>query len=299
MVREVAEALQADAGGWFVDCTLGLGGHSRAILESSPEARVLGVDRDSRALEMAREELKPFGDRFRCVHANFKDVAAWKGALPEAPAGLLADLGLSGYQLKASRGFSFSDTEALDMRMDPETGLSARDFVNTASEEEIIQVLRTFGEEPMARRIARAIEEVRASAPIEDAASLARIVHGAVPARFRGRVHPATRTFQAIRIFVNQELEGLGAFIEEAAGTLRIGGRIVVLAYHSLEDRIVKQAFAAMAKGCICPPRLPVCACGRTPSLRLVARKALRPSVEETTRNHASRSARLRVGERL
>lgn len=296
MVREVAQALRAEQGGWFVDCTLGLGGHSRAILESSPAARVLGVDRDTSALRQAELALAGFGERFRSVHANFKDVDAWQDRLPEAPRGLLADLGMSTYQLRSGRGFSFSDEEALDMRMDPTSGLSAREFLNEAPEEEVARVLRDYGEEPFARRIAHTIVEGR---PLENAASLARIVEHAVPDRFHGRVHPATRTFQALRIFVNGELEGLGRFVEQAVDLLATGGRIVILAYHSLEDRIVKQTLAGLAKGCVCPPRLPLCACGRTPSVALVGRKAMRPTAEETARNHASRSARMRVGESL
>lgn len=296
MVREVAQALRAEQGGWFVDCTLGLGGHTRAILESAPGARVLGIDRDGAALDLARQSLLPFGERFRAVRANFKDIQAWQAHLPEPPRGILADLGMSTYQLKSGRGFSFSDESALDMRMDPDSGTCAKDFLNEAPQEEISRVLKEYGEEPFARRIAQTIVESR---PVENAAALARIVEHAVPNRFHGRVHPATRTFQALRIHMNGELEGLGEFVREAVGLLCVGGRIAVLAYHSLEDRIVKQTFAALAKGCVCPPRLPFCACGRTPDLALVARKAGRPSAEETARNNASRSARLRVGERL
>ena len=279
-----------------MDCTLGLGGHSRAILETAPHTRVLGIDRDGAALALAQESLAPFGDRFLAVHANFKDVTTWSSLLPDAPSGILADLGMSTFQLKAGRGFSFADGEALDMRMDPTSGISAREFLNGAPEEEVARVLREYGEEPFARRIAHTIVERR---PVEDASSLARMVEHAVPDRFHGRVHPATRTFQALRIHVNRELEGLGDFVTEAFSLMAKGGRMVVLAYHSLEDRIVKQAFAALAKGCICPPKLPICACGRVPSLLLVSRKALRPAAEEVVQNNASRSARLRVGERL
>lgn len=296
MVREVAQALQAERGGWFVDCTLGLGGHSRALLECSPQTRVLGVDRDGSALALARQTLAPFGDRFLGVHANFKDVAAWSPTLPEAPSGILVDLGMSTYQLKAGRGFSFADAGALDMRMDPTSGFSAAEFLNSAPEEEVARVFKEYGEEPFAKRIAHSIVERR---PVEDAAALAAIVEHAVPDRFHGRVHPATRVFQALRIHVNHELDGLAEFVAEAFALLSRGGRMAVLAYHSLEDRIVKQVFAGLAKGCICPPRLPICACGRKPSLALVARKAGRPSAEEVARNNASRSARLRVGERL
>jgi len=296
MVREVAQALRAEQGGWFVDCTLGLGGHTRAILESSHDARVLGVDRDGAALDLAQQSLAPFGDRFRGVRANFKDIETWESSLPEPPRGILVDLGMSTFQLKSGRGFSFADEMALDMRMDPDAGISVKDFLNGAPQEEIARVLKECGEEPFARRIAQTIVESR---PVESAAALARIVEHAVPNRFHGRLHPATRTFQALRIHANGELEGLGEFVREAVGLLSRSGRLAILAYHSLEDRIVKQTFAALAKGCICPPRLPICACGRVPELALVPRKAGRPSAEETARNHASRSARLRVGERL
>ncbi len=299
MVREVVDTLRVDRGGWFVDCTLGMGGHSRAMLEASPSVNVLGVDRDSEALGRASEALAVFGPRFRSVHANFKDVAAWRSVLPEAPAGLLADLGLSGYQLKAGRGFSFRDEASLDMRMDPEEGESAAEFIAAAGEDDLAGVLRTFGEEPFARRIARAVLSAREQAPIKDAATLAGIVEKAVPRKFHGKIHPATRTFQALRIHANRELENLRGFLEEAVGALQTGGPIVVLAYHSLEDRIVKDTFRDLARGCICPPRMPVCGCGRTKTLRLVTRGALRPSPEEVAANPASRSARMRAGEKL
>jgi 16S rRNA (cytosine1402-N4)-methyltransferase len=275
-----------------------MGGHSRAILLAGAGASVLGVDRDPQALEIAKRALEPFGARFRCAQANFKDVNAWAGLLPGPPKGILVDLGLSGYQLKAGRGFSFRDAGSLDMRMDPASGRSAEALLAALPEAELAQVLKRFGEERMARRIARAIVEAREESPIRDARRLADIVARAVPRPKAGQIHPATRTFQALRIAVNEELEGLGTFLELASGLLAKGGRIVVLAYHSLEDRIVKQTFAALAKGCICPPRLPVCACGRVPALRLPYRHALRPGPEEVAANPASRSARLRVGEK-
>ncbi len=282
-----------------MDCTEGLGGHTRAILQENPSARVLGVDRDPEALRMATESLAPFGERFIPVHGNFKDTASWRERLPEAPSGILADLGMSGYQLKAGRGFSFRDEGSLDMRMDPTGGQSARSFLEGADEEEIARVLREYGEEPMARRVARAIVEARDRGELTDAANLAAVVERAIPRRFHGAIHPATRTFQALRIHVNRELEGLGEFVEEAVQALAPGGRLAVLSYHSLEDRTVKQTFRALAKGCICPPKLPTCACGRKPLLSLVTGRALRPSPAETAANPASRSARLRVGERL
>ena len=299
MVREVVEALRAAEGGWFVDCTLGMGGHARAVLDRSPDVSVLGVDRDEEALGRAREALSSFGPRFRSLHGNFKDTAAWAAQLPEAPAGVLADLGVSLLQLKGGRGFSFRDGGSLDMRMDTSRGETAEAFLARATEAELRDVIRRFGEEPFAARIARAIVATREDSPIHDAATLADVVASAVPRRFHGDLHPATRTFQALRIAVNGELEGLDAFFRAAAAALKPGGRLVVLAYHSLEDRIAKEALRDMARGCVCPPKMPVCGCGRVPVLRLPSARAARPSAEEVARNPASRSARMRVGEKL
>lgn len=295
MVREVVEALRPEGGGWFVDCTLGMGGHGRAILEAGASACLLGLDRDAGALRLAAERLSGSAGRFRALHTNFKDVDRWAPLLPEAPAGILVDLGMSGYQLKSGRGFSFQDSSALDMRMDPSAGESARDLLDTLSEKDLARLLRTYGEEPFAGRIARAVCRERLSAPLEDAATLARIVEEAVPAAAKGRLHPATRTFQALRIAVNRELEGLGEFLERAVGLLAGGGRLAVLAYHSLEDRTVKETFRRLSRGCVCPPRFPACACGRSPVTDLPHRKALRPTPAEISANPASRSARLRV----
>jgi 16S rRNA (cytosine1402-N4)-methyltransferase len=183
--------------------------------------------------------------------------------------------------------------------MDPGRGESVADFIETAGEDELAGVLKAFGEEPFAKRIARAVVSARDSAPIGDAATLAAIVAKAVPRKFHGKIHPATRTFQALRIHVNRELDNLHEFLEEAVGMMQAGGRIVVLAYHSLEDRIVKETFRTLARGCICPPKLPVCGCGRTASLRLVTRGAMRPEQAEVEANPASRSARMRAGEKL
>ena len=299
MVREVLVDLRADGGGWFVDCTEGLGGHSRAILEASARTRVLGLDRDARALERAKENLRPFGGRFVAVHTDYREVEAWAPRLPEPPAGILVDLGLSGFQLKTARGFSFRDDGSLDMRMDTSRGETARDFLHRADEEELARILHEFGEESAARRIARAILEARSEGRLDSAADLAAAVERAKRRRPSETIHPATKTFQAIRIHVNRELEGLAEFLESAARLLATGGRLVVLAYHSLEDRIAKHAFRALSQGCICPPKLPACVCGREPLLRLVHTRALRPSPQEVASNPASRSARLRAGERL
>ncbi len=296
MLSQVIQFLQANEGGLFVDCTLGMGGHARAILESEAGSVVLGIDRDAEALEIAREGLARYGARFAAVHANFKDVAAWAPRCQGPIKGILADLGMSTYQLRSQRGFSFKDDALLDMRMDRSRGTPASDFLARATEDQLVKVFREFGEEPFARPIAKAIVRERANAPVATGRQLAALVEAAVPARMRrGNVHPATRVFQALRIHVNQELEGLDGFVREAAGLLESGGRIVVLAYHSLEDRLVKQALRSLAMGCTCPPKLPVCGCGRKPVLRLLTPRAVKASEDEVRANPASRSARLRA----
>lgn len=301
MVRESLELLKAEEGGLFVDCTLGLGGHASAILGASPGARVLGVDRDGEELEVAASRLAPFGPRFRALRCDYRDVPAWRRVLGgEEPVGILADLGFSRYHLESDRGFSFRDDRALDMRMDRSSGEPASTFVNAAPEEEMARVFREFGEERNSRRIAAAIAARRAQRPFRDAADLAEVVAGAVPAACRrGPIHPATRVFQALRIHVNRELDGLAEFLGEALNSLVPGGRLVVIAYHSLEDRAVKGTFRDFEGACVCPSRLPVCGCGRRARARNVTRGALRPSVEEVSANPASRSARLRAVERL
>jgi 16S rRNA (cytosine1402-N4)-methyltransferase len=296
MLSQVIQFLQANEGGLFVDCTLGMGGHARAILESEAGSVVLGIDRDAEALEIAREGLARYGARFAAVHANFKDVAAWAPRCQGPIKGILVDLGMSTYQLRSQRGFSFKDDALLDMRMDRSRGTPASDFLARATEDQLVKVFREFGEEPFARPIAKAIVRERANAPVATGRQLAALVEAAVPARMRrGNVHPATRVFQALRIHVNQELEGLDGFVREAAGLLESGGRIVVLAYHSLEDRLVKQALRSLAMGCTCPPKLPVCGCGRKPVLRLLTPRAVKASEDEVRANPASRSARLRA----
>lgn len=296
MLAQVIQFLQANEGGLFVDCTLGMGGHARAILESEAGSVVLGIDRDAEALEIAREGLAQYGARFAAVHANFKDVAAWAPRSKGPIKGILVDLGMSTYQLRSRRGFSFKDDALLDMRMDRSRGAPASDFLAAATEDQLVKVFREFGEEPFARPIARAIVRQREKDPITAGRELAALVESAVPERIRrGNVHPATRVFQALRIHVNQELEGLDGFVREAAGLLENGGRIVVLAYHSLEDRLVKQTLRSLAMGCTCPPKLPVCGCGRKPVLRLLTSRAVKASEDEVHANPASRSARLRA----
>ncbi len=297
MVKEVVESLRSNEGGFYVDCTIGMGGHSRAILEADPSASVLGLDLDAEALVLAGEALAPFKGRVGFLQCNYKDVDAWRDHVTRPASGILVDMGMSGYQLKAGRGFSFQDERSLDMRMDPGRGEPAVVFLNAAEQGELERVFRRFCEEPHARRIAAAIVRRRAESPLKSAAELARLVEEAVPFHMRrGRVHPATRIFQALRIHVNDELSGLDRFLREALDVLEPGGRLAVLAYHSLEDRQVKKTFRDLSRGCICPPRMPVCGCGREPLLRLTPRRAIKAGVEELDRNPSARSARLRVG---
>jgi len=304
LLEEVLEALEPARGWLFVDCTLGMGGHSEAILEANPRTRVVGLDRDAESLALATERLSRFGGRFSGVHADFRRISEVlaERAPGEPVAGVLADLGISSHQLdETERGFAFSRDAGLDMRMDRSEGETAADLVNRLSEAELADVIYQYGEEPRSRRIARAICREREKAPIETTARLAEIVARAsgIP-RHKQRIHPATRTFQALRIAVNEELEGLDRFLRDAVAALASpGGRVAVIAFHSLEDRIVKQTFKALSGYCSCPPGLPVCMCGAEALLRLVTRRPVVPSDDEVEKNPRSRSAKLRVAERV
>jgi len=299
LVREVVEALGVRPGGRYVDCTLGGGGHAGAILEAaSPDGELLGIDLDPEALAAAHRRLAAFGDRVMSVEGNFSqvgDLCRERGFAPVQ--GILFDLGLSSLQLEEeSRGFSFQREGPLDMRFSPRQELTAADIVNSYSEGELADLLWRYGEERQSRRIARRLIEER---PFRTTTQLAKAVEQAVGRRARGVIHPATRTFQALRIAVNQELPHLEAALVQAHGLLGFGARLVVISYHSLEDRIVKDFLRREARDCVCPPGVPVCACGHQATLRLVARGAVRPSPAEVTANPRSRSARLRVAERL
>ncbi len=297
LINEVLKDLVVKSTGWYVDCTVGLGGHSRAILDATePEGQLLGLDADSESLEQARKNLSRFGDRVRLVHGNFRDLRqiALRNGVQQAN-GVLMDLGLSSWQLAAAeRGFSFQQDASADMRFDRTQGLSAADLVNTLSEEDIAALLWRYGEEPRARRIARALVEAR---PIRTTGELVDIVCRV--ASRRGKIHPATRTFQGLRIGVNRELEALEEALPQAIAILAPGGRLAVISFHSLEDRIVKQFFRREAKDCICPPRSPGCVCGHHATLRVITKKPISPSEEEVARNPRARSAKLRVAERL
>ncbi|MEX2159011.1 MAG: 16S rRNA (cytosine(1402)-N(4))-methyltransferase RsmH [Dehalococcoidia bacterium] len=299
MVREVVEALNVKPGGRYVDGTVGAGGHAEAIMEAaSPGGQLLGIDKDPDAIEAARERLARFGDDVRLEQGDYAEMDRICREIDFAPVhGVLLDLGLSSLQLgRAERGFSFQREGPLDMRFSPEQTLTAADIVNEYSEQELADLLWRFGEEPRSRRIARRIVERR---PLETTTALAKAVEEAVGGRARRQSHPATRTFQALRIAVNQELLSLADVLPLAYGLLGDLGRLGVLSYHSLEDRAVKAFVQRESRDCICPPRLPVCTCGHKATLRPVTRGALRPSDEEVARNPRSRSARLRVAERL
>jgi 16S rRNA (cytosine1402-N4)-methyltransferase len=282
-----------------VDATVGAGGHARALLSAGDGVRLLGLDRDPDALALARRALDPFGERFRLVEADFGDLAAVLEGSPP-PDGILADLGVSSMQIdEPDRGFSFRRDGPLDMRMS-RSGRSAADVVAHASLEELSRIFSEYGEERMAIKIARAILEERSREPITTTRQLSRIV-----ARVKGdreKIDPATRVFQALRIEVNEELQALTRFLAAAVEKMNAEGRVAVIAYHSLEDRIVKETFRRESGVCLCPPKLPVCVCGARRALEVLTRRPVRPSDAEVRRNPRSRSARLRaarkVGER-
>ena len=301
MAEEVVRLLAPRPGGRYIDATLGTGGHARAVLEAAPGARLLGIDRDPQALAVARDRLAPYGEAATVRHGRFDELPEIAAACGFAPAdGVLFDLGLSSLQLAAAgRGFSFLRDEPLDMRMDPTAaGPDAAAIVNGHAERELSGLLREFGEERRHRAIARAVV---ANRPLRTTGDLVTVIEQAVgPGRGRpDHIHPATRTFQALRIAVNGELSLLDAALPGAHGLLAAGGRLVVLSYHSLEDRLVKGFLRREASGCLCPPRSPACLCGHQATLAELTRRPLRPGDAELARNVRSRSARLRAAERL
>jgi 16S rRNA (cytosine1402-N4)-methyltransferase len=298
LVKEAVEALAVQPGGRYIDCTLGGGGHAVAILEnSSPGGQLLGIDADPQALRMARSRLEPYRDSVLLINENFSRLQFICHKYDFYPVhGILFDLGLSSFQLNGdARGFSFQHEAELDMRFNPEQEVTAEYIVNNFSESELARIIRTYGEEIYSSRIARRIVQER---PITTTLHLARIVEQAVRGR-RAKIHPATKTFQALRIAVNNELENLEEALKQSLNLLGIGGRMVVISYHSLEDRIVKQFMQREARNCICPPDVPRCICGHTANLRLINKKVITPSPEEVALNPRSRSARLRAAERI
>lgn len=298
LFQAVLSALAPQPGGRFIDATVGAGGHAAGLLAATtPGGRLLGLDRDPAALAVARQRLSAYGERVRLVQASFADLATIARTYEFAPVdGILFDLGLSSLQLAdPKRGFSFQAEGPLDMRFDPTQDLTAADLVNNLSMNDLAELLYQYGEERESHRIARAIVQAR---PIRSTRQLAEVVARAIGGR-RGRTHPATRTFQALRIAVNDELGQLEAALPQAVALLRPGGRLAVITFHSLEDRIVKAFMRRESRDCICPPGLPVCVCGHTASLRLITRKPITPSAEEVQTNPRSRSAKLRVAERM
>ncbi len=302
LLREAMELLHCAPGGRYVDATLGLGGHAEAILERiQPDGFLLGLDRDEESLGIARARLAQHAGMFRLLHENFKNLPLVLNNTGITPVdGILVDLGISSFQLLSpARGFSFQSDAMLDMRMDKSQRLTAADLINSLPEGQLSQIIQRYGEERYARRIARTIVAERTKGAVTRCSQLAELVRRSVPAHRMPATHPATRTFQALRIAVNQELDGLDEFITASVSFLRPGGRFVVISFHSLEDRIVKRAFRALAGQCVCDRPSELCTCSRQPLARLVTHRAIRPGETEVELNPRSRSARLRCVERL
>jgi 16S rRNA (cytosine1402-N4)-methyltransferase len=303
LLREALDVLEPRPGEIVVDATLGAGGHAERLAEAvGPRGRVIGIDRDPIAIERARHRLARFQDAFTAVRGDHRELPLLLEALGVRVVDrVLFDLGVSSLQLDdPARGFSFSSDGPLDMRMDPGAGATAADLVASLSEEELRTLLWRLGEERGARAIARAVVRERSRRPIRRTTQLVEIVERALgPAARRHRIHPATRTFLALRLAVNRELDDLGATLAAAVDRLRPGGRIAVISFHSLEDRIAKRTLAGLAHRCICPPRLPRCGCGRRDLVRLLGRRSIRPTAAEVRDNPRSRSARLRGAEKL
>lgn len=298
LLEETLKFLAPERGGLFVDCTVGLGGHSEAILKSSRETRVIGMDLDSAALAYSRQRLAPFGDRFRAFQANFRAISSILQQADERdPNGILADLGVSSMQFDSpERGFSFRFDAPLDMRMDSTSGATAADLLRQLPESEIARIIFEYGEERHSRRIARRIVERRKQGkPITTTTELADLVRNAVGGHKRQQIHPATRTFQALRIAVNHELEGLGEFIESAVDLLIPDGRFAGISFHSLEDRVLKRELRRLSGHCECPPRMPVCSCGARKVVEVLTRRPVTPAALEIEENPRARSAKLRA----
>lgn len=304
LVREAVEWLAPALGkpGLLVDCTVGGGGHAEAFLEAFPQAHLLGIDQDLDALAAAKVRLGRFGSRAQLVKGNFSQLLQLMAASGhETASAVFYDLGVSSFQLdRPERGFQFRAGAPIDMRMDTESDQTAADIVNNYAERDLVRIIARHGEERFAGRIARAIVLRRQRRPFSDAGDLAEVVKQAIPAATRRTgPHPARRTFQALRIEVNDELSSLEGSLSDCVGALSPAGRVAVISYHSLEDRITKRTFARFSAGCICPRDLPVCRCDRQAELRLLTRKPVRPGPEESSRNPRSDSARMRVAERL
>jgi len=302
LLDECIENLAIKPDGIYVDGTLGLGGHSYEIASRLTTGRLIGIDRDETAIARAGERLAPFAGKITLVHGNFSDTASILDDLGiDAVDGMLFDLGVSSPQLdEAERGFSYMNDAPLDMRMDRSEGLTAYDVVNDYSADRLNRIFWDYGEERYARRISAAIIAAREKKPIETTFELVDIIKGALPAAaLREKQHPAKRCFQAIRIAVNDELGAISALMDTAPDKLKTGGRLCVISFHSLEDRIVKSGIAARENGCTCPREAPICTCGFIKTLKSVCRKPILPGADEIERNPRARSAKLRVAERV
>jgi 16S rRNA (cytosine1402-N4)-methyltransferase len=298
LFHEVLDTLNLIPGGLYVDGTVGAGGHAQGILKAiSPDGKLLGLDRDPAALEIAESRLAEFGNRVVLIHSSYSGLKSHLNNLSwKAVDGILLDLGLSSMQLdNPERGFSFRKAGPLDMRFDPSQPFSAADLVNESSKDDLADLIFRYGEERYSRKIAEAII---ANRPLEDTQELADIIESAIR-NTPSRIHPATRTFQALRIAVNQELKALEAFLPTALESLNPGGRLAVIAFHSLEDRIVKQFFRKESRDCICPPKIPQCVCGHIKQLKEINRRPIRPEEKEILENPRARSAKLRVAEKI
>jgi S-adenosyl-methyltransferase MraW len=301
LLRESIEALNIRPDGIYVDGTLGRAGHSREVAQRLTTGRLICIDRDGAAIDAAKERLAPWLDRVTLVRGNFSELAdILKDCGVPAVDGLLFDLGVSSPQLDdAARGFSYMHDAPLDMRMDTSSTLTAREVVNGWSGEELRRILYDYGEERYAPAIARAILRAREDKPIETTLELVEIIKSAMPSKaLREKQHPAKRSFQAVRIAVNGELDALEPMVEAATEALRPGGRLAVITFHSLEDRMIKRAMLAQAKGCTCPPEFPVCVCGKRPKLKILTRKPVVSGEDELAENPRARSAKLRVAEK-
>jgi len=297
LYHEIIHALQPKSAGHYVDGTLGAGGHARGILEAcTPDGRLLGLDVDPQALALARETLAPYGQRVRLKQASYDSLAEVLREIDwDKVDGILLDLGLSSMQLDTpERGFSFQHDAPLDMRFNPDAPTTAADLVNSLPQDELADLIYRYGEERASRRIAQAIVKAR---PLQTTRQLAAVIESVIPRK--GHIHPATQTFQALRIAVNEELDRVENVLPQAVAALRSGGRLAIISFHSLEDRIVKEYFRRESRDCICPPKQPVCTCGHKATLKEISRKPIIPGKAEITDNPRARSAKLRIAEKL
>ena len=299
--REVFENLNLERDSLIVDGTLGDGGHTELLLKNTTNVRVLGIDRDMRAIERAEKRLASFRSRITLVHGNFSDIKIiLKKANLMNVDGLILDLGVSSPQLDSpNRGFSFMRNGPLDMRMDSSQKITAADLLVELSDEKLVSIIKEYGEERFSKRIVRAIRQAQTKSSIKTTLQLSNIISTAVHASRQYKIHPATRTFQALRIAVNGELEHIKKALVDSVDMLQESARIIVISFHSLEDRIVKNFFKNEEKDCVCPPKFPICSCGKKQRLKIITRKPIIPTAEEVTRNARASSAKLRVGERV